>query len=108
MLCCDVLQRDDKLMAALNVLRGFWGFVVLYSKALWRVDHALYVLKRRACGMLTGVLDYFQLPADMSVHPQLIIKPLMRQCSFLYPCTYFKLSDRPYFDSARTGPSEGH
>ena len=33
MLCCDVLQRDDKLMAALNVLPGFWGFSVLYSKA---------------------------------------------------------------------------
>ena len=35
-------------MAALNVLLGFWKFPVLYSKALWRMDRALYGLSRRA------------------------------------------------------------
>ena len=33
-------------MAALNVLLGLGGFLVLYSKALWRMDHASNGLSR--------------------------------------------------------------
>ena len=35
-------------MAALNILLSLGGFLVLYSKALWRMDHAFNGLSRRA------------------------------------------------------------
>ena len=43
--CCDVFQRDDDF-GCFGLSAGFWGLIVLYSKALWRMagqSHALGV-----------------------------------------------------------------
>ena len=78
-------------MAALNILLGLWGFLVLYSKALWRMDHAFNGLSRRAWD---AYLIYPLLSAIVrNVRPPSLIMKTQRGNIVLYiHVRYFKLS----------------